>query len=104
MGNIMKRIALLAVILSGFAGAAQANLIKNACMGSDRAGGNYALCGCIQDAANRTLTNSDQRLAATFFNNPHRAQEIRQSNRRSHEVFWERYRNFGNAAETFCRS
>ena len=99
----MKRIAFIGVCLTIFAGAAQANTIKNACLGSDRSGGNYALCGCIQDAANRTLTGSDQRLAATFFNNPHRAQEIRQSNRRSHEVFWERYRNFGNAAETFCR-
>jgi hypothetical protein len=99
----MKRIAFVGVFLVTFAGTAQADAIKNACMGSDRAGANYALCGCIQDAANRTLTRGDQRLAATFFNNPHRAQEIRQSNRRSDEVFWERYRNFGNAAETFCR-
>ncbi|NNL18614.1 MAG: hypothetical protein HKP37_07735 [Boseongicola sp.] len=100
----MKRIAFVGVFLVSFAGAAQASTIKNACLGSDRAGGNYALCGCIQDAANRTLTSQDQRLAATFFGDPHRAQEIRQSDRRSHERFWERYRNFGITAETFCRS
>lgn len=50
-----------------------------------------------------TLTPRDQRLAATFFSDPHRAQEVRQSRRRQHEAFWERYENFGVAAETFCR-
>ncbi len=99
----MKRIAFIGVFLVSFAGAAQASAIKSACLGSDRSGGNYALCGCIQDAANRTLTSRDQRLAATFFGEPHRAQEIRQSDRRSDERFWERYRNFGTTAETFCR-
>ena len=43
------------------------------------------------------------RLAATFFADPHRAQEVRQSRSRRHEAFWERYENFGQAAETFCR-
>lgn len=50
-----------------------------------------------------TLTPRDQRLAATFFSNPNRAQEVRQSRRRQHEAFWERYESFGVAAETFCR-
>lgn len=99
----MKRNTFIGVFLVIFASSAQASAIKNACLGSDRASGNSALCGCIQDAANRTLTSQDQRLAATFFGDPHRAQEIRQSSRRSHERFWERYRNFGNTAETFCR-
>jgi len=83
-------------------GSAQANAIENACLSSDREAANYALCGCIQDAANRTLTTRDQRLAATFFQNPERAQEIRQSNSQTDESFWERYRNFGTVAETFC--
>ena len=100
----MKWLFLTSVLLTISVGSAQANTIKNACMSSDRAGGNFALCGCIQQAANRTLSAQDQRLAATFFRDPHRAQEIRQSDRRSHESFWERYRNFGNAAESFCRS
>lgn len=99
----MKRIAFIFCFLMTFAGAAQASAIKNACLGSDRSGGNYALCGCIQDAANRTLTARDQRLAATFFGDPQRAQEIRQSSRSSYERFWERYRNFGLAAEAFCQ-
>jgi hypothetical protein len=99
----MKRFAFIGVLMATIAGPSHANTIKSACLNSDRAGGNYALCGCIQDAANRTLTTRDQRLAATFFSNPHRAQEIRQSSSRSNASFWERYRNFGNAAETFCR-
>ena len=76
--------------------------IEQACIKSVRGAGNRALCGCIQDAANLTLTTKDQRLAATFFADPHRAQEIRQSDRRNHEAFWERYQNFGQTAETFC--
>ncbi|QMU60012.1 MAG: hypothetical protein GKR98_07420 [Boseongicola sp.] len=77
--------------------------IEKACLLSDRGAGNRALCGCIQDAANMTLSAKDQRLAATFFSDPHRAQQIRQSGRRTHERFWERYQSFGETAEVFCR-
>jgi len=87
----------------GVAAPAFANDIERACIKSDRAAGNRSICGCIQDAANLTLTNKDQRLAATFFADPHRAQEIRQSDRRQHESFWQRYKNFGLTAETYCR-
>ena len=100
----MKRLAVIGVFVIFVSGTAQANTIQNACMGSERAGGDRALCDCIQGAADRTLTQRDQRLAATFFGDPGRAQEIRQSSRRHHEAFWERYRKFGTAAETFCRS
>ncbi|MGI9389716.1 MAG: hypothetical protein ACR2O1_06640 [Boseongicola sp.] len=87
----------------GLATPAVAADIERACLKSDRAAGNRAICGCIQDAANLTLTNKDQRLAATFFADPHRAQEVRQSDRRQHEAFWERYKNFGIAAESYCQ-
>jgi hypothetical protein len=78
--------------------------IERACLQSDRGSGQRGLCGCIQDAANLTLNERDQRLAATFFTDPHRAQEIRQSSRRHDTAFWDRYRNFGAAAESFCQS
>lgn len=94
---------ILSVVFLCLAGAASAELIERACLGSERAGGNRALCGCIQDAANMTLSQSDQRLAASFFKNPDRAQEIRQSPSRQHEIFWKRYRAFGETAEAFCR-
>ena len=76
--------------------------IESACMKSGRQSANALLCGCIQDVADITLSRSDQRMAAKFFRDPHRAQEIRQSDRSSHEAFWKRYRNFGETAEAFC--
>lgn len=75
--------------------------IEKACKQSDRSA-NRAVCGCIQDVANQTLTKPDQSLAATFFKNPHRAQEVRQSDNRGHEAFWKRYKNFGATAEVYC--
>ncbi len=83
-------------------GPAVAGPIESACLGSERSGGDRALCGCIQQVADMTLTGADQRLAARFFSDPDRAQEIRQSNRRSHEAFWQRYKNFGATAEVSC--
>lgn len=79
-----------------------AGQIEQACLKSERSRGQQALCACIQDAADMTLTERDQRLAATFFADPNRAQEVRQSDSRGHEAFWERYENFGVAAESFC--
>ncbi|MFZ5749948.1 MAG: hypothetical protein ACOY5U_02660 [Pseudomonadota bacterium] len=90
------------VLLAAAAGPALAGPIEAACLRSERSGGNRAICGCIQQVADMTLTGSDQRLAARFFSDPDRAQEIRQSDRRSHEAFWERYRNFGETAEVYC--
>jgi hypothetical protein len=98
------KLFLISGVLALSATVASANMIERACLSSDRSSGNRALCGCIQDAANITLSQGDQRLAASFFANPDRAQEIRTSNRRSHESFWERYRAFGETAEAYCRS
>lgn len=96
------RAALLSFGLIIAASSASAGLIESACLRSERSGGDRALCGCIQSAANKTLTARDQRLAATFFTNPDRAQEIRMSKRRNHDIFWDRYTAFGETAEVFC--
>lgn len=98
----MAKVAGLALLIAVFGTAASANQIERACMKSDRAGGDRSLCGCIQDAANLTLDSRDQRLAATFFQDPDRAQQIRMSDHPQHEIFWKRYKNFGAAAEAFC--
>ena len=82
---------------------AMAGPIDSACVRSDRARGNAPLCGCIQQVANQTLSRSDQRQAAQFFRDPHRAQEVRTSKRDSDNAFWRRYRNFANQAERLCR-
>ncbi len=76
--------------------------ISRACMSSERKARNSQLCGCIQTVADRELTSQDQRIAVTFFKDPHRAQEIRQSDRPNHESLWTRYRSFTNQAERSC--
>lgn len=98
----MKKLILAAALAALPLSAAQAGPISSACMASDRARGNRALCTCIQQVADMTLSASDQRMAAGFFRNPDRAQEIRTSDRQSHADFWRRYRSFGDAAEGMC--
>lgn len=97
----MKATILAAIAVMVWAGVAEASAIRKACMSGVRAG-SPGLCSCIQAAADRTLTKRDQKLAAKFFKDPDRAQEIRQSKRRQHEVFWDRYKNFGAYAEAYC--
>ncbi len=98
----MTRTAMFAVITALAAGAASAGTIESACLKSERRAASRALCGCIQQAADVTLDRRDQRLAAKFFRDPHRAQEVRQSGRRSNSVFWQKYRRFGATAEAHC--
>ena len=81
--------------------AAQANTIQRACLTSDRAI-NPRLGSCIQAAADRTLTRRDQKVAASFFADPDRAEEMRMSKRQNHEAFWERYKAFGAFAASVC--
>lgn len=99
----MKKLVFAAVITAFTAPLAHAGNIERACLKSGRSSASRALCGCIQQAADLTLNRSDQKLAAKFFADPHRAQEIRQSDNRSHEAFWQRYKEFGATAEAFCR-
>ena len=89
----------MAVLVSGYA---QAEAIERACLKSDRKEANRMLCGCIQDVANLTLSNSEQRRAAGFFADPHKAQTTRQSDSRRDEVFWGRYQSFGKYAQEYC--
>jgi len=98
----MKAVFLAAVVLAGTAVAANAQVIERACLRADRDQASPAVCGCIQDAANLTLNARDQKLAASFYGAPQKAQDIRQSNRPSHIRFWARYKDFLEAAQAFC--
>jgi len=49
------------------------------------------------------LSGADQRRAARFFADPHRAQEVRQSSRADDAAFWLRYIAFGEQAEALCK-
>lgn len=93
--------AATAVSLAVFASAADAGPIERACMASDR-GGNRSLCGCIQQAADMTLSGGDQRRAAKFFKDPEAAHATWTSQSKSDDAFWDRYKSFGQTAEAFC--
>ena len=99
----MTRLAVIAGMFLCISGPAAAAPIQAACLKSDRGAGKRALCSCVQKVADTTLSTRDQRLAASFFADPHRAQEIRQSSSRRHAEFWERYKIFGARAERYCR-
>lgn len=83
---------------------AVANPIERACLQSGRQAANSALCDCIGRAAQQTLTNGQMRAGARFFQDPQRAQDVRQSDRRSDEDLWRAWRSFGETAEAMCRS
>lgn len=93
---------LLAASLSLVSSLAAAGPIERACMGSDRAAGNRALCGCIQKVADMTLQGHDQRRAATFFKDPEKAHATWISQSSADDAFWERYKSFGTTAEAYC--
>lgn len=76
--------------------------ISNACNRSDRKASNRQLCGCIQAVANTQLSAGDQSLAASFFPNPQKAQDVRQSDNPRNEAFWKRYKVFTSDAERSC--
>lgn len=93
-------VAAAAVILT--APFAVAGPIDNACIRSERGASNPALCGCIQQVADMTLSRADQRRAAGFFRNAQQAQDVRMSKRDADNQFWDRYKNFAATAEAYC--
>ena len=76
--------------------------VEKACLKSGRDAATPQMCQCIQRVADAVLDRTDQRLAASFFRDPHLAQEVRQSDLRGHAEFWQRYKVFGAAAERNC--
>lgn len=99
----MKR-SLTAALLAAFTltSPAYAGPIESACNKAGRKASSRALCACIQDAADATLSRSEQKRAAKFFHDPHKAQETRQSDRASDERFWQAYKQFGATAQSYC--
>lgn len=96
-GRWLFAVAALALLASCGGGRLESN-----CLGSGRAAANPAVCGCVQAVADRELDRSDQRLAASFYADPQRAQDIRQSDNPVHRAFWTRYRAFGDQVERSC--
>lgn len=98
----MRSILFASSLIMASATAALAGPIENACIDSPRAKGDRALCSCIQQAAERTLSRSEQRRAARFFKDPDEAQQVRMSKSDRDNEFWANYRNFGELAEAYC--
>ncbi|MGH1355759.1 MAG: hypothetical protein ACRBBS_11845 [Thalassovita sp.] len=102
MTRILTGLILASGILVFPAAPVQAGPIERACIAAGRQSASGRLCDCIQNVADQTLTRSDQRMAAKFFQDPHKAQEIRQSDNTQHEAFWLRYKDFGISAAALC--
>ena len=98
----MNRILIAAAAVILTTPFAMAGPIDSACVRSERAAGNAALCGCIQQVADMTLSRSDQRRAAGFFRNAQQAQDVRMSKSDADNAFWARYKNFAATAEAYC--
>ena len=91
-----------ALSLMCMAGVASAGPIESACMKSNRNAASRNLCSCIQQVADITLGGGDQRLAATFFKDPDKAQKVRMSQSDKDDAFWARYVTFGEQAKMAC--
>lgn len=104
----MKKLLTLALIgalsIPVLSSPADAGPMSRACMSSDRKAKSRGMCNCIQRVANKNLNRSQQRLAASFFKDPHKAQVIRQSDNPVHERFWKKYKLFGAKVAKNCRS
>lgn len=103
----MKRLltlALMGALLTPVvASMAEAGPLQRACMSSDRKAKSRGMCRCLDKVAKGRLSSGEQRLAATFFKDPHKAQEIRQSDNRMHEKFWKKYKVYSGAVSRRCR-
>ena len=91
-----------AVAMAVPAPAGAAGVIERACRQSDREAATPELCRCIQKVANRSLSFRERRTVARWFKDPHKAQKVRQSDRRRDEILWERYKAFGEEARRRC--
>ena len=97
---MLNRIVLGLAVLTLTAPFAVAGPIDAACARS--AGPGAPLCGCIQQAADLTLSRADQRRAAAFFRDPDQAQLVRASKTDADNAFWARYKNFAATAQAYC--
>jgi len=77
--------------------------IERACLRADRPAANRVLCGCIQTVADATLSSSDQRRGAKLFADPEESQAVKMSDRRSDEVFWDKWERFADGAVKYCQ-
>lgn len=78
--------------------------IGAACNTYNRKTANAQRCGCIQAAADLTLSKSDQQKATRFFAEPELLQAIKLSDTPKNERFWYTWARFAETAEQMCSS
>ncbi|WP_246253545.1 hypothetical protein [Sulfitobacter maritimus] len=76
--------------------------IQKACLADGRRGASQARCGCVQAVADQTLSWSEQRTGVKVFRDPHRLQEMRQSDNARDNAFWSTWKAFGQSAAAAC--
>lgn len=101
----MRYILLIgAITLSGCGGGGGVSgEIGQACVDGGRRDASPALCTCVQQVADQTLSNREQARAVVFFEDPQLAQDTRQSSNASDRAFWSRYRAFTDLATEICQ-
>ena len=97
----LVKLSIVCAVLAASVTPAVSGKIERACIKSDRPA-SRSTCSCIQDVADAKLSSGDQTMAAKFFTDPQRAQDTRQSDNRSAEAFWKRYKEFGQLAAKHC--
>ncbi|MGR3484640.1 MAG: arginine transporter [Paracoccaceae bacterium] len=88
---------------SGGTGRASASgEISRACLAAGRSAANPQLCGCVQQVANQTLSQSDRNRIAGFFADPEVAHAVRINDAPWADAFWERYQAYTDTARRVC--
>lgn len=78
--------------------------IGTACKIHNRQVATARKCGCIQAAADLTLSQSQQQRASRFFAEPELLQRVKLSDTPPDERFWETWARFAETAELLCES
>lgn len=86
----------------GFVTRSASGPIASACLVSGRRDASPALCGCVQAAANLTLSPDDQRRSSRYFSEPDLLQEVKVSDSVKNEAFWDRWIAFRDRANSMC--
>lgn len=76
--------------------------IKTACTRQRERTVSVEKCGCVQAAADLTLSASEQKRSAEFFADPEKLQKMKLSDTPANERFWDVWAQFADTAEQMC--
>ncbi len=76
--------------------------VATACNIHNRGTANRQKCGCIQAAADLTLSQAQQQRSTRFFTEPELLQAVKLSDTPQNERFWYEWERFAETAERMC--